>query len=101
MTTPHTCLSCGLRDYDVRMALVDLADPKANLHPVEEPDQRIVEVPVTTMTDGHGRPTGMEYHQVRERYVTEPRCRDRAACLTRARAAEEESEPAEDLAWLG
>ncbi len=102
--TVHTCLACGLKDFDVRMTLVE----------VPEAERRIVEVTVVVAADAHGRPTGLEQRHVRELYASEPRCRDRMACRERARIAWAEFEasrtpaaPAaeapvdEELAWLG
>ncbi len=77
MSQLHTCLACGLKDYDVRMTLVE----------VPEGEQRIIDVAVVTSEDGHGRPTGMETRQVRERFAAEPRCRDKVACREREAAA--------------
>lgn len=89
----HTCLACGLTDYEVRMALV--------MVPPDE--QRIVPVAVTTLEDSHGRPLETRTDQVREIYANEPRCRDRAACAVRVAEAEAQMRErrAEDLAWLG
>lgn len=100
----HTCLACGLKDYDVRVTLVE----------VPEAEQRVIEVAIVTQEDSHGRPTGMEQRQVRERFAAEPRCRDKAACRVREAAAWAEfeatranvaplvaSSETDDLAWLG
>jgi hypothetical protein len=95
----HTCLACGYKGFDVAMRLVE----------VDEQEARIVDVAITTHEDSHGRPTGMDVRQVRERYVNEPRCRDRKACREREAAAlaeweasrQQPAEASEDLAWLG
>lgn len=73
----HACLACGVRDADVHMALVDLEDEGVTVG-----EQRLVEVPIVVAEDRH-QVRGMEYREVRERYVNEPRCRDRAACRRR------------------
>ena len=95
MSRRLTCLACGLEswDSDVAMTLVE----------VDEREARVVSQPLVTALDGHGRPAGMEYRDVRELYISEPRCRDRRACHDRVAALEPavESVSDEELAWLG
>lgn len=90
-----TCMACGFEGYDadVKMRLVDLVDEgyvEADL-----PRQN-VELPASVAR----RPPDVV--EVPQRYVREPRCRDKLACRRRvddyermARAAEIEANPPE------
>ena len=91
-----TCLACGHQAPDVQMTIVEL--------PPEE--QRPVEVPIVVATDRLGRPLGMEYLHVPERFVNEPRCRDYKAktgstCQARVRAMEAPKPPPADAVEEG
>jgi hypothetical protein len=64
--TWHACLACGHRGPEVQMTIVEIPPG----------EQRPVDVPIVVATDRLGRPLGMEYHQVPERFAHEPRCPD-------------------------
>jgi len=82
--TLRTCLACGPEGRDVAMVLIDHDDPRSlDYLPVSE--QPIVSVPLVSAETNHGI-TGFEYPEVRERYISEPRCRDKAACAARVKA---------------
>ena len=72
-----TCLACGHADPGVRMGVVDLEEEGVTVT-----DQRVVDVAMVSGETRHGV-AGLDYRQVRERYVSEPRCGDRAACRVR------------------
>lgn len=92
----HTCLACGTTSDDVRMTVVDL-----EAEGTKTPDQRVIDVALPSSTDQRGRVTGFDYVQARERYVNEPRCRDKAACRARVRAMESPKPPPADAAEEG
>lgn len=71
MSDVRTCLACGHEGPDVRMTLVEYADP------------RPVEVTIPVAHDRHGRVTGNETRTVPGRYGSEWRCSDHAACAGR------------------
>lgn len=73
----HTCLACGDTSDDVRMTVVE----------VEPDEQRIVEVPIVSAEE-RGQIRGFDYVPALERYASEPRCRDKAACRARVEAME-------------
>ena len=59
------------------MGVVDLEEEGVTVS-----DQRVVDVAMVSGETRHGV-AGLDYRQVRERYVSEPRCGDRAACRVR------------------
>lgn len=90
----RTCLACGLEDHDVAMVLIDHDDAlRADYLPIA--DQRVVEVAIVAAEDHRGV-KGFDYAQVRERYISEPRCRDRSACAARVVAMEPPKPPPAD-----
>jgi hypothetical protein len=96
VSTKRTCLACGQEGWEevVAMTLVDL----------EREEQRVVNVALAATETNRGV-TGFTYLDVRERYVPEPRCRDRRACAGRVKALEPVAEPAaaeaqEVQSWL-
>lgn len=80
MSRPMSCTACGIEDYEVRMRLVDLVT-EDGLAELELPVTR-VSLPAHRMQDPDDT---VEAHQ---RYVREPRCRDRSACRARVVAYE-------------
>ncbi len=75
---------------------------------VPEVDQRIVSVGLVSAETSRGI-SGFAYSDVRERYISEPRCRDKAACGARVKALAEPTDvvapPAADVvdegsSWL-
>ena len=72
MTALRTCLACGVEDRDVAMTLVE----------VKATEQRVVNVGLVSAETNRGI-TGFDYRDVREQWVSEPRCRDKAACRKR------------------
>ena len=72
VTALRSCLACGVEDRDVAMTLVE----------VKATEQRVVSVALVSAETSRGV-TGFDYPEVRERYISEPRCRDKAACRRR------------------
>lgn len=75
MSTLRSCLACGIEGHDVAMTLVE----------VKATEQRVVSVGLVSAETSRGV-QGFAYADVRERYVAEPRCRDKAACRERVAA---------------
>lgn len=95
----RTCLACGVEDRDVAMTLVDRDDKlRPDYLPIAE--QRVVDVAIVSAEDHRGI-TGFDYAQVRERYISEPRCRDKAACAARVKAMEAPTPPPADVEQEG
>jgi hypothetical protein len=81
------CLACGAESRDVSMRLVELP----------EGERRFVQTATPSAENQHGV-TALEYRDVPERYVNEPRCRDTAACKERVWAMRPLPEPAPEPA---
>lgn len=98
MSAKATCTGCGFEGYDadVKMRLVDLIDEEGYTEATLP--RQIVELPATQINKP---PDKVEAAQ---RYVREPRCRDKVACKARiadyersVKAAElEANQPAPD-----
>ena len=82
VTAIRSCLACGVEDRDVAMSLVE----------VKAADQRVVNVGLVSAETNRGI-TGFDYRDVREQWVSEPRCRDKAACRGRIRAMDPSPPP--------
>jgi hypothetical protein len=99
VTAIRSCLACGAESHDVAMVLIDHDDKqRPDYLPLAE--QRVVEVPIVSAEDQRGV-KGFEYAQVRERYISEPRCRDKAACQGRVKALQPIEAPSADRAEEG
>ena len=64
---------------------------------VKVAEQRVVSVALVSAETSRGV-TGFDYPEVRERYISEPRCRDKAACRERVRALQPSPPPQADAA---
>lgn len=96
MSALRTCLACGLEGHDVSMVLIDHDDKRRSDY-LTIAEQRVVDVAIVAAEDHRGV-KGFEYAQVRERYISEPRCRDKAACAARVGAMEAAESPKADVA---
>jgi hypothetical protein len=99
----HTCLACTITSHDVAMTLIDLEDKQSPDY-VPTAEQRVVSVPLVSAETNRGI-TGFDYSEVRERYINEPRCRDKKACAARVKALQPAPPPPADAreegpSWL-